>query len=88
MKGIYLTRESKLDIESKIDELQKELQLVDNLFEDVVHNHNYISTKINVYKDILESATILPVVNNWDYILNSYKSSVLEYYPKGVIIKY
>jgi hypothetical protein len=42
---------------------------------------------LNTYKEILSSATTLPVKESWDYILNTYKSSVLEHYKQGVIIQ-
>jgi hypothetical protein len=48
----------------------------------------WLMTNHDIYIDVGLSQFSKPVVNNWDYILNTYKSSVLEYYPKGVIIKY
>jgi hypothetical protein len=59
MKGIYLTEEGKKEIESKIAELENELQLVGNLFEEVERNPYYISNKIKVYQEILSSATMI-----------------------------
>jgi len=90
MKGIYLTQEAKQEIEAKITELEKQLQLVGNLFEDVEHNHNYISNKIKTHKEILESATILPVEESWDEVEFCYECALedlQETYPQGVIIQ-
>jgi hypothetical protein len=60
MKGIYLSEEAKKEIEAKIAELEtgiKVLSLTEG-FKDM--------GKINVYKEILYSATILPVEESWD----------------------
>jgi hypothetical protein len=46
-------------------------------------NHGFV----DALKEMLSSATILPVEESWDYILNTYKSSVLEHYRQGVIIQ-
>jgi hypothetical protein len=84
MKGIYLSQEGKREIETKIGELENQLQLVGNAFEDVVHN--YISNKINVYKEILSSAIIIPVEESWE-TFNYHGARSRNLYPNGVIIQ-
>jgi molecular chaperone GrpE (heat shock protein) len=89
MKGIYLTQEGKQELEAKIAELENQLQLVGNLFENIEHNHNYLSTKLRVYKEILSSATILPVEESWDNAIDTHdvENAFVKHYPNGVIIK-
>lgn len=55
MKGIYLTPEAKAEIEAKIAELEKPI-FNQPAINDCVHLH-----LIDAYKEILLSATILPV---------------------------
>ena len=78
MKGIYLTEEGRQEIESRIAELEK---------------YNYEDEKLNgdleghIYalKEILSSAIILPIEENW-YDVS--KSVVFEnIYPNGVVIQ-
>jgi hypothetical protein len=59
MKGIYLTEEGKQELEVKIAERRKysPIETEDDWFE---------NGEINVYKEILSSATILPVEKSWD----------------------
>ena len=59
MKGIYLTEEGKQELEAKIAERRKysPIETEDDWFE---------NGEINVYKEILSSATILPVEKSWD----------------------
>jgi hypothetical protein len=78
MKGICLTKEAKQEIEAMIAETERKFMSTGN---------DIYAGEVNVYKEILSSATILPVEESWDYILNTYKSSVLEYYNQGVIIQ-
>jgi hypothetical protein len=82
MKGIYLTEEGKKDIQSKIDELKKYSKTHKSDSVDV-----YYSLKI--YKEILSSATILPVEESWKNIETKNKTFLTKQveYPKGVIIK-
>jgi len=68
MKGIYLTEQAKQEIEAKIIELGKQLELVGNLFEEVVHDPIEIKVSINLFEEILSSATILPVYSSWDNV--------------------
>ena len=58
MKGIFLTEESKKEIEAKIAEINKTY-------------HEYANWegqlgKAEIYKEILSSATILPVYSSWE----------------------
>jgi hypothetical protein len=87
VKGIYITEEAKKELEAKVAELENELQLVGNLFEEVERNPYYISNKIKVYQEILSSAIILPVEASWN---NCDKNNLLfkqVQYPNGVIIE-
>jgi hypothetical protein len=88
MKGIYLTEEAKKEIEAKISEIEtglKTLSLTDG-FKDM--------GMLSVYKEILSSATILPVEKSWSDIQDTVVSRkqlpfsyTEEYYPNGVIIQ-
>jgi hypothetical protein len=88
MKGIYLTEESKQEIEAKL----RQIRINDRGdFED---HEDYLNRKFNLEQDfidnLLSSATILPVEESWQkvkhfYRGNSVKSS--EEYPNGVIIQ-
>jgi hypothetical protein len=63
MKGIYLTQQGKQEIEAKIAELEykKSLKSDDN-------NIWYFQGKIDDLKEILSSATILPVEEDWYHV--------------------
>ena len=96
MKGIYLSPEGKALIEAKIAELENQLQLVGNLFEDKEYNHNLISSELRIRKEILSSATILPVeesYNNIQHFETSEHGTVIRKhflmanYSNGVIIQ-
>jgi hypothetical protein len=89
MKGIYLTQEGKQELEAKIAERRKysPIETEDDWYE---------NGELNVYKEILESATILPVEESWQETIRKplenfqveNKDSTLEgNYPNGVIIK-
>jgi hypothetical protein len=89
MKGIYLTEEGKKEIEAKIAELES-IPMSEKKWEDL----DSITSEIRVLKEILSSATILPVEDNWDEIrlLDGIDSSgtgnlTKAKYPNGVIIK-
>ena len=85
MTGIYLTQEGKQGIEAKIAELElnEKIHEKNGFIMGANMNHGFV----DALKEILSSATILPVEESWDYILNTYKSSVLEHYKQGVIIQ-
>jgi hypothetical protein len=83
MKGIYLTEKSKKEIDAKIVELNNE------------EWSPYRDGQIDVYKEILQSATILPIEESWDNVLHSTKKHKEYDYddalkidlPNGVIIQ-
>jgi len=83
MKGVYLSEEGKKSIENKIAELEKPLNKQPANI-DTIHYK-----LIDAYKEILSSATILPVEKNWDGVFNKTFSQhfIQEDYPNGVIIK-
>jgi hypothetical protein len=83
MKGIYLTEEGKKEIEAKIAELEQFSPI--DTFEDYTN-----FGKKQQLKEILSSATILPVGESWDTVEFSYDSpleDLEETYPNGVIIQ-
>jgi hypothetical protein len=85
MKEIYLTQESKQEIEAKINELEKETH-----GSEVYNFHK--SGAISVFKEILLSATILPVEESWDDVLGNTERDDCVYSCKsnlenGVIIQ-
>jgi len=85
MKGIYLTQEGKQELEAKITELDK-LKREPN----TILTFNEYQRIIDVYKKILESATILPVEESWndvEFSLDFWFDDLVNTYPKGVIIK-
>jgi hypothetical protein len=89
MKGIYLTEEGKKAIEDKIAELENYTYATQNIW---IEGQN--SGMLKVLEEILSSAIILPVEENWVDIQNTVVSRkqlpfsfTEEYYPNGVIIK-
>jgi|LakMenEpi03Aug12_release.lakeMendotaPanAssembly.Ray.scaffolds.fasta_scaffold2532825_1 hypothetical protein len=82
MKGIYLTEESKKYIEDKIAELSKYDYKDDKL-------NGQLEGDIYRLKEILSSATILPVEESWKIVIDIYdpKGICNKYYPLGVIIQ-
>jgi hypothetical protein len=70
MKGIYLTTEGKKEIEAKIAELEKEIDK-NREFASVFFG---LSGRIIMLKEILSSATILPVEDNWNDAIESFLS--------------
>ena len=82
MNGIYLTQKGKQAIEAKIAELEK---LENDEFFDEHLINDYLS-QIRTYKEILSSATILPVEESWGNMPLGVNESELSY-PQGVIIQ-
>ncbi len=80
MKGIYLTEEGKKEIEDLIAKLTD--------YKNKTHDI-YAVGQIYILKQILSSATILPVEKNWDGVFDkTFSQSYIEKdYPNGVIIK-
>jgi hypothetical protein len=89
MKGIYLTEESKQEIEAKIAELEKYKD--SDLCKDT-RDWSFVSGKQAALKEVLESATILPVEENWLTIFEIHGmrkiiSNFQDIYPNGLIIQ-
>jgi hypothetical protein len=99
MTGIYLTQEGKQGIEAKIAELDEDRQhWLDNTIKNIGNpNYNSLMDSINqakseqasyLLKEILSSATILPVEESWVTISDS--TLAFHYhqsFPNGVIIQ-
>jgi hypothetical protein len=88
MKGIYLTQEGKQEIEAKIAELEKFYMTARK----VGVTMERIDWEIQYLKEILSSATILPVEESYKNIKSMYHHNTMredfEYkYPNGVIIQ-
>ncbi len=91
MNGIYLTQEGKQEIEDKIAEIEKERFYGSEL------NSDYRIGQQKVWKEILSSATILPVEENWEKLEENLLKGLHEHtpfmnvvgidYPNGVIIQ-
>ncbi len=84
MKGIYLTEQSKQEIEAKI----VELETIRN--ESSSDNNDYYLGRLKELEEVLSSATILPVEKSLNDIPISVlmaKQNLSEYYPNGVIIQ-
>jgi hypothetical protein len=77
MKGIYLTEEGKKAIEDYLEGLNTYLNPETLLYND---------GKIDLLKEILSSATILPVEESWEGVSKDISPIDEVYYPNGVII--
>jgi hypothetical protein len=81
MKGIYLTQEGKQELEDYLKGLETHLNPETSLYND---------GKIDLMKEILSSATVLPVEESWgDMSLKILEKEIPTYelYPQGVIIQ-
>lgn len=83
MKGIYLTKEGKEEIENIITNLKNTAPHQDGV---------YISEKqyavIDLFEDILSSAVVLPVAENWEFVKSFINSTpISEILADGVIIQ-
>jgi hypothetical protein len=80
MKGIYLTQEAKQEIEAMIAETERKFMSTGN---------DIYAGEVNVYKEILSSATILPVETESSYIRYVFDSSKknADRFPNGLIIQ-
>jgi hypothetical protein len=81
MKGIYLTEEGKKAIEDKIDELKNQ--------EEFGHAYYILYGTIETLDEILSSATIIPVEEDWGKIIfnEEYQIGAKKNYQNGVIIQ-
>jgi hypothetical protein len=77
MKGIYLSQEGKKAIEDYLEGLNTYLNPETLLYND---------GKIDLLKEILSSATILPVEESWEGVSKDISPIDEVYYPNGVII--
>jgi|694.fasta_scaffold34219_4 hypothetical protein len=94
MKGIYLTAEAKAEIEAKIAEL---LDYLNNQDDMPTEQEWTLRGVISSLQDILSSATILPVEENWERLEENLFQGLHEHtqreniiaidYPNGVIIQ-
>ena len=87
MNGIYLSEQGKQEIETKIIELENYTYATQD-----IHLEGSIQGHIYCLKEILESATILPVYSSWDDVEtfppdNEYQSIKTLELKNGVIIK-
>jgi methyl coenzyme M reductase alpha subunit len=87
MKAIYLTAEAKEEIENRIDKFKK-LQK-DYIKDGYKNGINETEGSLNILKEILSSATILPVETESSYIKYVFDSSKknADRFPNGVIIQ-
>jgi hypothetical protein len=97
----YITQETKQEIEAKIAELEKDRQhWLDNTIKNIGNpNYNSLMDSINqakaeqaafLLKEILSSATILPVEESWyDTNISAVQpeQKLGKAYPNGVIIQ-
>ena len=84
MKGVYLSEEGKKAIEDKIDELDKKWK--------GKVGYNMVLYQIDLLKEILSSATILPVEESWDdamiqALTHEQNNGMEVLYPNGLIIQ-
>jgi hypothetical protein len=79
MKGIYLTEDGKKAIEDRIVKLHEDWK--------GKVGYNMMLFNIDILKELLSSATILPVEESWEGVSRHICPMVEVYYPNGVIIK-
>ena len=83
MKGIYLTQEGKEELEAKIAELD---ECIEDLKDEIMKD--YFIGKKTLLEEILSSATILPVEENWTNVKDMLDINTLPIsYKQGVIIQ-
>jgi hypothetical protein len=81
MKAIFITEEGKKAIEDKIAELKKPIAHYDGIYVSEAAN-----AEVELLKEILSSATMLPVEESWEGVSRDMSPMVEVYYPNGVII--
>jgi hypothetical protein len=96
MKGIYLTEEGKKEIETEMRELMTDIgHLTTSFLKEFDESCKKViiekRIKLNVYNNLLKSATILPVEESWGIVekqTNMMDEHTLRLiYPSGVIIQ-
>jgi hypothetical protein len=70
MKGIYLSQEGKEQLEAKIAELEKQINLPN-------HFPLALSGKLLCLKEILSSAIVLPVEKDWENVV-TYMNQIMK----------
>jgi hypothetical protein len=83
MKGIYLTEEGKQEIEAKIAALEG----INIHLMKPSHTLGSLEGRISTLKEILSSATILPVEESWEGVSRDMSPIDEVFYPNGVIIQ-
>jgi hypothetical protein len=86
MNGIYLTEQGKQAIKAKIAELEKQM----DTHREFAFVFDALSGRNLMLKEILSSATILPVEESWrkcGIVNREDRESVNSDYPNGVIIQ-
>jgi hypothetical protein len=82
MNGIYLTQKGKQGIEAKIAELEG----INIHLMKPSHTLGSLEGRISTLKEILSSATVLPVEESWGNMPIGVNESELSY-PQGVVIQ-
>jgi hypothetical protein len=84
MKGIYITEEGKKEIEAIITNLKKPAPHYDGIYVS-----ERADERMEVFEEILSSATILPVEEEWGAVIYFGEDEIdaEKSYPNGVIIK-
>jgi hypothetical protein len=90
MKGIYLTKQGKQEIEAKIANLEQQIKISESSDDRIRAGIETFEKK--VYEEFLSSATILPVEESWEEIFSIHGMSKVitnfsSIYPQGVIIQ-
>lgn len=86
MKGIYITEEGKKDLLERIDSLEK--IIVNCLLPEQQSVRDLLEQELFIKKEILSSATILPVESNMSYVKSyDFVDEFDTEYPQGVIIQ-
>jgi hypothetical protein len=96
MKGIYLTEQSKQEIEAEIAELEQETKKKSLEFTENKYTCGHLSGQCMILKEILASATILPVEESWESASDTIDNNqdelltncLSKQFPNGIIIQY
>jgi hypothetical protein len=84
MRGIYITEEGKREIEGKIAKLEEQLGSKE-MYQTLWYGLNYEKLML---KQILSTATILPIEDSWGNIKDMLDINTLPIsYKQGVIIE-
>jgi hypothetical protein len=86
MKGIFITEEGKQWIEAKIAKLNLQIRSERDCESPIEYLLGEFNGKRMAFKEILSSATILPVEESWECI-DENTHTIPKIYPQGVIIQ-